>query len=366
LNPAKGNSITISGLNYNNKPGTDFLNNFWNNLIFPVVELAIRDEGLSGLMGIIRPVVNGIKDNVLNLVSRLLPMPEFTELNANVYIVNGKLDNIQLIGYDMTKSGNTRDRLELRIFNDMSQEAFFGYMDALDLNNVVRQAPYIHFDTAVDSVTNFVNKFEQYAYIPNKNTMYYNTAMTGMPFVVQANAVTWAVTYYDENGFDLNETTLNNTFTRSDMSAFQENGKYKPGYYRATATAVTSSGTYTTEVRVVIEDNTAFIKDPDTKVDSILIRSGRTLPTSITLTNEKLGKSIYIRNVEGAMTKFEFKDESGKNSAEQTSIKGVTYEAAKIRINLSSGETIYKTTKVTWDDASLVLVDTDPIEISIF
>lgn len=368
LDPSKGNSYTVSGINYNNKQNTDFLNNFWDNLIYPVVEVAVKDAGFGGVMGLVNGAINssGAKNNVLNLVSRLLPMPEFTELNANVYIVNGKLDNIQLVGYDMTMNGDYRNRLELRIFNDMSSQAFFGNMDALDLNNVVRQAPYIHFDMAVDSESNFINKFTDYAYVPNKNTMYYDTAMENMPFVVQKNNVTWAVTYYDENGFDMNENALNNAFTKTDMSAFKANGRYKPGYYIATETASTVKGTFTNQVRIVIEDNTAFIRENDTYVENIEIRSGQTLPTSITLTNDRLDKSIYIRNVEGAMNKFEFKDENGNNSAPQTSIDGVTHENAKVKINLSSGSPIYKTTQVKWHDAKLELVEKDPIEISIF
>ncbi len=368
LNPSKGNSYTVSGINYDNKQGTNFLNNFWDRLIYPVVQVAVNDEGLGGFMTVVDGAISssGAKDNVLNLVSRLLPMPEFTELNANVYIVNGKLDNIQLVGYDMTTSGNTRNRLELRIFNDMSSQAFFGNMDALDLNNVVRQAPYIHFDVAVDSENNFINKFTDYAYVPNKNTMYYDTAMENKPFVVQKTEVTWAVTYYDENGFDMNENVLNNAFTKTDMSAFKANGRYKPGYYIATETASTVKGTFTNQVRIVIEDNTAFIRENDTYVENIEIRSGQTLPTSITLTNDRLDKSIYIRNVEGAMNKFEFKDENGNNSAPQTSIDGVTHENAKVKINLSSGSPVYKTTQVKWHDAKLALVETAPIEISIF
>lgn len=362
LNPAKGNSATISGLVYNNKPGTGFLDNFWDNLIKPVVQVAVADAGAGLVWGLVSGVVDGIKGNVLDLVSRLLPMPEFVELNANVYIINGKLDNIQLIGYGENNKGINRNRLELRIFNDLSQQAFFGYMDPIDLNNARFQSPYIHFDVAVDSSTNFANKFEQKAYVPQKYKMYYESTRNDSPnYLTKAADVVWNITYFNTDGFNLanNVPSGDTTFTRDNMDAFKNGGMWKTGYYIATGTAIIASKTYTTTVRVVIEDNTAFIQDPNTMVENIEVRAGRTLPTSITLTNKELEKSIYIRNVEGANNKFVL------NNASQQTIEDHTIETT-VTINLVGAQAVNKPIKIHWHNANLTLVEKDPIEISVF
>ncbi len=365
LQPGK-NSTVISGLNYTNGRGTNFLDNLYNNLVLPVVKVAVEDAGFGGAWAVVKGLVDDyVKDNLLNLVSRLLPMPQFTELNANVYIVNGMLDNIQVIGYDNnSSSGNDKNRLELRIFNDMSQQAFFGYMDALDLNNARFQSPYIHFDSSVDSAVNFANKFEQNAYAAQKLKMYYNAVLGGdnWPFIVDAATVNWEITYYNSEDFDLDNNLPSGDmrFTISNMNAFKEyGGAWRSGYYKATGTAIVGTKTYSTTVRVVIEDNTSFINHEDTTVDKIEVRSGRGLPDTITLTNKTLNRSINIRNVAGATDKFTLID------AEQLNIYDHTRNA-QVRIKLANGTNKTLPVEIHWHDANLSLVETAPIEISIF
>jgi len=94
-------------------------------------------------------------------------------------------------------------------------------------------------------------------------------------------------------------------------------------------------------------------------VDKIEVRSGRGLPDTITLTNKTLNRSINIRNVAGAMNKFTLID------AGQLGIYDHTRNA-KANIKLSDGTYKELPVEVHWHDADLSLVETAPIEISIF
>ncbi len=68
--------------------------------------------------------------------------------------------------------------------------------------------------------------------------------------------------------------------------------------------------------------------------ENIEVRAGRTLPTSITLTNKELKKSIYIRNVEGANNKFVLNNAAQQTIEDHTIETTVTWLVRKQLINL--------------------------------
>ncbi len=370
--------------------GTAFLDRIWDGLIFPIVRQQVSNI-IQLTDGIINSVTGAIKGSLYDLLSRLLPFPNFaqsnSELNLNVYIVNGKLDNIQLAGHAgnaWTEGGQlVRDTIELRIFNDLSKQVFFGTISPVDLNKSEFQAPYINFDVALDSEQNFRNKFVDTAYKPDIKKMYYeNTRDQNPSYLVEASDVEWGVVFYSSEGFDsaneLTEGTFN-TFNpkTNDMAAFKQGSSWKPGYYKVEGIA-SKYGARTT-VKVVITNSQEFFNGhvdmatgftTDLAIDDITIRAGRTLPDSITVlkvdtATKAVKNQVYIRNIKATDTqeaaiKFEFVD------AEQQQIGGHERNAY-VKIFLKNPNKEVKVpVKVIWEDANLVLADNTPIEISLF
>ena len=282
----------VSGMNYDNVHPTNLIEQFWNLIITPIVDEAVKNEGLGFLSGIVQGEINAenVKGRITDLLRRLLPMPEFTELNANVYIVNGKLDNIDLIGYGgEDPTDPARHRLELRIFNDMSAQVFYGTMDSLDLNNTEFQAPYIYYEVATDREEDFKDMFTQTAYRPLENKMYYEATLNSSKgFLVTHMNVNWYVTSFQAPNGELQTFDIPKLFSKSDMSAFQDgSGNYVAGTYKTYVEAIGGPAGCQRIVTVVIADNKTFIMDENTKVQDITIRPGRSIENvkAITLVN---------------------------------------------------------------------------------
>lgn len=335
--------ITINGLEYSNtNPDTTFWS-LWEKVITPIVSSATG--GAVGGTLLNGPIAQNVRDSVADLVSRLLPMPQFVEMNLNAYIIDGALDNIDLIGYG-AKTDNPKDRhrFELRLFNDMSDKVFFGTMKHDDLNNTEYQAPYINFDASID--TGLENMFTTTAYVKNENKMYYEAEVDEHVLAYKATplAVTWSVTAKDGVAYPEAK-----PFSKSDMSAFKENGKYVPGVY--TAMGRCSSGSI--KVTVVISDNYNNIKSNDFKVEDVVVHAGGKLPSAITLTNGT--EKVRID------TAFTFINAS-PNKLGEHSIN------AKVEINLRNGsntEKVLKDVVVTYKDSQLVLADNEPYHVNI-
>lgn len=377
----------------NQNSGTEFLERLWSGLIFPIVKQQVNNI-ISVTDGIINSLTASIKDSLLDLLSRLVPFPNFaidnSELNLNVYIVNGKLDNIQLAGHagdSWMQNGNlVRDTIELRIFNDLSKQVFFGKIDPVNLNDTTFQAPYVHFDVALDSEQNFMNKFVDTAYKPDIKKMYYeNTRDQNPSYLIKASDVSWGVTFYSSTSLDDANELAEGSFIAFDpkagnMDAFKNGGVWKPGYYKVEGIATKYGSSAKTTVRVIIDNSNAFFNVTineqgfanNLAIDDIEIRAGRSLPESITINKvddmgNPTGEQVYIRNIKASdtqveITKFEFVD------ADQQTIGEHVREDAYVRIFLKNPDKEIKVkVRVIWDDANLVLVDAEtPIEISLF
>lgn len=416
LNPKKENYHRIRGLNYNaNGNNSGFVDNLWNNLILEVVVLALKDEGVSLSGGLIDFVAGGIRDNVKNLVAHILPLPRFVELNANVYIINGKIDNIQVVGYgEKTDDMAKRQKLELMIFNPnngftdggmgnnvsvLNGQVFFGKMEQGDLNNTEFQSPYVRFDIALDSEDYFKGKFVETAYRSNTAKIYYEIMQNGNAgryvYTTEAVDVSWEITYFSRTYTDFSDLTIGNEldwfksnygktgkdalkFSNANMGAFKNSSNgFIVGYYAATGTAIFNGTPYTTTVKIVIEDNKTFIEHSNTFVDNINVRAGKDLPEAITLTNDKWYntstmkyevKSVYIKkDPNDTREKFVYSSNCWPGNDHDSNTE---YEPKNttITINFADGKSSKeKGVNVHWDPYQLTLDDKDKeVDISIF
>lgn len=165
--------ITINGLVYNNREAWQTWQSFEAGLLDPIINAAT-----SGMGGLVNLVAGKIKDSIFDLFMRILPMPDFVELNANVHILQGRLDNLQFVGYGaMTPAPSDRDRFDLRIFNDITNKNMaFVEMDRYDTQNVRYQKTVVTHDVA--SNANIADLFVKTAYQHKPNGQYYDNVFS--------------------------------------------------------------------------------------------------------------------------------------------------------------------------------------------
>lgn len=371
-----GANVTVGNLNYTPEDGLAFNDRIWNNLIRPIVEGAAGGLGIPGFL--VNAALNSdIQYNIKDLLSRLLPLPAFGEgeLNANVWLLDGKLDNIQLIGYEAgNKTDIQRQRFELRIFNDMSKTAFFGDMNYLDLNNAQLQLPYVSYDATLETEADFLNQFMNKAYRPDKGHMYYyadrQQYATKPDYLLNSDAyASWYITEYSPTGFGADGTQIftdNGIFfknkDRNDMAGFKNSdGSWKTGYYIATGRASISGTPVTTTVKIFLEDSKTLLNHNDTVVRDVVVHAGETLPDTVVLENKTLNKVVYVRNNRADGTpKFEFigATPSGFDEA------NLRAEVRFIYPNNAGAKRLV--VNVHWDNRRLKLVDGETAEIDIY
>lgn len=376
-----GKQVTIGNLRYDTVDGSAFLDRIFEGVIRPLVKSYV-----GGAEFLVNPYLNNdLKPQIKDFLSRLLPLPVFGEgeLNANVWVLNGKLDNIQLVGYEAgRKTDSARDRFELKIYNDMSKQPFFGDINSLDLNNLKFQLPYVTYDLSMDTGEELLNQFMNKAYVPDKNNMYYDTAANnsgGSYRLSYAAPATWEIVSYSPTGFYADDVVnvSGKVFKKVEWKNNQHEvtstnaGLFdKAGYYIAKGSASISGKPVETFVKVYVTNSEELLRAEGTTVRDITVHSGEGLPTTVLVENKKLGQKLYIHNyykdfnVDGSnefeKTKFTFGSNAIPDGLEETDI------TTTITFNLKGNNTLTKPVNIHWDDRTLELAIGSSVSVDIY